>query len=732
MICEQRLQRIASYCVLAPMLLVFSLAAAQPFDLTPADGPAVISDGLNDTNKAKILRMPDGTLIAVYGLEQNVGQAVYDLKARATRNPWDLVAQFSTDEGETWSAPTNFDNTAAQSSALGIIEATGAPPLFPAGDSDEGYVDLESDLRAIPYPGDSDKPQVFNAGNNIVITFNSTYCPADPLRWPIEEQRFQTYLELQGITIPYSCLWVTRMQWNPQTQAFRPVGPADEPYLTEQFTSGMRSVKQDVPVPQQPGFAVIWQEDPLGLQLGNAEGPGSGASGANTTGGTDVWYMHLDTNNNATPDFMANPWSEPVRLTRNQETTGDLNGPERSSHPPGAYEDGKAAAARPQLRLIGRRAVMAWEEKKATTGIDDGKYIRYHTIPDFTDTSTFPINGCIISRPIENGRRVRLLTQPLSAGQTGIVFIYKQGDFAQGGPSDIMLRRAVSGFDPVNIIPAVDTEITGSFGERCRAHVNNADDDLIGDDELMDDPLSDIRFGTAQLPALNFSGSAAYLDAPGTAPDVDTGLNPYENSLAHRGQLRGDTILVGFSHVPDKSRFDFLDDSIPYNFHIRTSTDGGETWGPSVNVSNLTMESGLSVREPRIVGTPGNGPGCSDPQNPTDPTDCRNNDIFYFGFGTQTNVTNLETPEDVDIFMGNTQDAGLTFSSIQAITAGDALFGIADDDADLETQLKLRPDGLQAFVVWTTTPGLSDDVGFRELELDPELIFRDGFEDSGF
>ena len=372
---------------------------------------------------------------------------------------------------------------------------------------------------------------------------------------------------------------------------------------------------------------------------------------------------------------------------------------------------------------------MAWEEKKSTVGIDEGKYVRYHTIPEFTDTSSFPINGCVISRPIENARRIRLLTQPLSAGDTGIVFIYKQGDFSQGGPADIMLRRAVGGYDPVNLVPAIDTEITGIFGERCRAHVNNADADDIGDDELMDDPLTDIRYPTLQTPAVNFSGTAAYNDEPGTASNVETGLNPFENALAHRGQLRGDTVLVGFSHAPDQARFDFLADSIPYNFYMRNSQDGGETWSDAVNVSNLTTETGLSAREPRIVGTPGNGPGCQNPADPDDPTDCRNNDIFYFGFGTQTNVANFEETEDIDIFMGNTQNGGDSYSPIMAITAGDALFGIPDDDADLETQLKLRPDGLQGFVVWTSTPAETDDVAFRELELDPDLIFSDGFED---
>lgn len=725
---SNRLPSIVSCPILLVALTIIpSSITAQVFNLSPPDAPAIISDQVADTNKVKILRMPDGTLISVFGQARDVGQEVYDLKARSTRAPWDLVLQISTDEGETWSAPVNFDNTAAQTSAQGIIEPTGAPPLFPAGDPNEGYVDLASDPRAIDYPGDSDKPQAFNAGNNIVITWNSTYCPADETRWPGEEQRFQTYLELNGITIPYACLWISRMQWNPATKTLRPVGPGDELYLTEQFTSGVRSVKQDVPVPQPTGFGVIWQEDPLGLQLGNAEGPGTGASGANSTGGTDAWYMHLDTNNNSTPVFIANDWSVPVRITGNTTDSRELQGPERTSHGPGSYEDGKAAAARPQLRLVGRRAVFAWEEKKSTTGIDDGKYIRYHTIPEFTDTSELPINGCIISRPIENGRRVRILTQPLSAGDTGIVFIYKQGDFAQGGPSDIMLRRAVGGYDPVHIVPAIDIELTGTLDqERCRAHVNNE-----GVEDLLDDPLTDIRFGTEHLPAINFSGTAEYLDPPGTAPGAETGLNPYEDALAHRGQLRGDQLILGFSHVPDQARFNFLNDAIPYNFYIRSSQDGGETWSDSVDVSNLTPETGLSVREPRIVGTPNNGPGCSDPQNPTNPTDCANPNIVYFGFGTQTNVTNLDVAEDVDIFMGATQDGGQTFSPVQAVTAGDALNDLTDDDADLETQLKLRPDGLVGYVVWTSTPpGGTDDSLFRRLELDPELIFKDGFEDT--
>ena len=35
---------------------------------------------------------------------------------------------------------------------------------------------------------------------------------------------------------------------------------------------------------------ISWQEDPQGLQLGEADGPGDGASGAQVNGGTGIWY----------------------------------------------------------------------------------------------------------------------------------------------------------------------------------------------------------------------------------------------------------------------------------------------------------------------------------------------------------------------------------------------------------------------------------------------------------
>lgn len=158
-----------------------------------------------------------------------------------------------------------------------------------------------------------------------------------------------------------------------------------------------------------------------------------------------------------------------------------------------------------------------------------------------------------------------------------------------------MLRRVVGGYDPANILPAVDAEITGIFGERCRAHINNAEDD-----ELMDNPLIDIRVGTAYLNAMNFSRSENYEDLPSTATNAATGLNPFESPLAHRDQMKGDKIVIGFSHASDQARFEFLSDSTTYNFYIRNSQGGGATWSTAFDFSGLTNADDVSIREPRI------------------------------------------------------------------------------------------------------------------------------------
>jgi hypothetical protein len=676
-------------------VLAVAAAAAGAFSinnkvlsLSPVDDPAVISDPTKNTNKVKILRTPDRTLFAIYGLEQDTPNLAYDPKARTTRKPYDIVVSISLNNGETWGAPLNVSNAAALTSSLGIIEGTGAPPL----DAD-GHANIAADPRARPYPGDADKPNVFNVGNQIIITWGSNYCPGG-------EQRFVVYPELNGVTIPYSCMYVSRLRWNSTSRQFDTVWPGGLPYRTDQLSSGLRDVKQDANRGNATAFVISWQEDPLGLKLGDADGPGEGASGANVNNGTDVWYANLQTTTFATA-----AWVPAARVTRNTRTTGPLQSTgDKATHPPGDYDRGNVGASRANLGQTGTDVVVAYEETKGLQGFDEGKYVRYLTFP-WNLPPAGGADGCIISTPAENARRVRFLTQ--DTGTTKLVFLYKQGEFTTGGPSDIFVRRATNSLiTPASLSPPVDVA-------NCTSSINGGGNPLV---DLINQP-----------PALNFSGSDVLKGGTGTAPGAGSGANPIENSLAHRGQMRGNTILIGYSYTPDLYRFTFLDNVDPYNFFIRRSTDGGATWGDAVNLTpEITGPSRLSVREPRIVGTPGTVASGL-------PEDVQNPSVIWVAYGLQTNVREpLFTPQNVDIYAMASLDEGLTWTPSKALSAGDVSSGFPDEVADEETQLKVRPDGLQAHIVWTTNlpPGVAA-VDYRRADIvdaPPESMFSDGFE----
>jgi len=526
----------AAAAVFSAQALSQDITTAEVLEFAP--GPQVVSDG-DSTNKVKILRTPDGALFAIYGEAQDVtmsdgNKVVWDAKAQATRKPYDIVIKYSTTNGDSWSPPINIDNTAALSSAKGILVQEGPPLLDPVS----GAADLTLDPKAVVYPGDSDKPNVFNVGNNIVVTWNGKYCPADEVRFPGETQRFVVYPELYGVTVPYSCQYVSRLLWNSTTKTFTAQAAwGGKPYKTEQLSSGMRDAKQDANRGSMYAFVANWQEDPQGLRMGEADGPGDGASGAIVTHGTDIWYSRLDVLNalgtGVDPaKFISGEWTAAVRITKNVSLNRPLEGNDVALHPAGDYDHGQVGASRPNIGQIDDSVIIAYEETKGTEGWDDGKYIRYHAFK-YNAPPVGGEHGCIVSEPWENARRVRFLTQSISpTSNVPLVMFYKQGNYTTGGPSDIMLRRAVGGFMPENLQPAVDVA-------NCRASIMDGDDPMY---TIVNDQ-----------PAMNFSGAHALGGVPGTGQMgefIDTESNYLENALAHRGMMRGNMMFIGFSWVP--------------------------------------------------------------------------------------------------------------------------------------------------------------------------------------
>lgn len=649
--------------------------------------PIALSDGMN-ADKPKIQLVGGGTLVAVYGDSPAGAQTVYDVKAAVERKARDVFiktctpdASRSCDRGADWSAARNLSNSALLSSITTDWRGTSGDPA--------------------PFAGDIDKANVKASGPVIVVTWASKYCPdGDPATPGVQAplQRAIQYAERAERVIPFSCIWMAQST-NNGARWSDPV----------QMSSGLRDAIQDSSNgnfnadTRRGQIAVTWQEDPQGLMLGEAEGPGDGASGALVNGGTDIWYTFA-TVDLSVPDTAANDFvlTQPVRLTDNwkgafgRSVSGDASTvPNAVLDASGAVvsgaelETGPAGASRPNVSIVGSSAIVAYEETKAANlPTVLGKLVRYHAFsynapPQdsvLVGPATYPIGmpGCAISDPLKNARRVRVLTQsPGDAGAAGVqvAMFWREGSFNTGGPADIVLRRGIGGVQPANLVPAVDAACVSS------------DYTVVRD--------------LASARAENVSS----LTPNATTDNLvdDTERYPSENALAHRGVLRGTEMWIGYSYTADLAGLWVQQDN--YNFWLRRFTvDGG--WEQPRNLTNIT-DTGINVREPRIFGTPKGSTAACPTGNPADPTttdarQCQNTSVVYLAWGTQTNVAPADPsgPADLGVFITASTDGGERFAApVRYSEAAGSLF--QDTEAALEAQVVTQPDGTRFFGVWS-------------------------------
>lgn len=651
---------------------------ALPFEDISAHAPFALSDGTSG-DKPKIQRTANGTLVVVYGDAPDNGRAVYDVKTAAERPARDIfVKTCKPDAGKTcdaaadWSAAVNLSQSSAKSSFN--AEWRGA---------------LDPGLKA--YPGDIDKANLKTSSSILVVTWVGKYCPDGDLVTPgvqASRQRAIKYIERNGRVVPFSCAWLSR-SLNSGASWSAPV----------QLSTGERDAIQDSswgnfnPDDKKGQVTITWQEDPQGLQLGEADGPGDGASGANVNGGTDVWYTHATIDLSA-PDTPADDFvlAAAVRLSDNWQGQYGISGSLNPIHDgsganvdPGAIEKGVAGASRPSISMVGATTLVAYEETKGSEGLDEGKFIRYHAFAFGAPPSDAQGRaGCIISDPLKNARRVRLLTQgPADAGPGGIqlALFWKEGIYDKGGPSDIVVRRGMGGVQPAKLAPGVDAACATSDYSAATALQNTR--------------------------AENISSRSRELGAVDDGLADDTERNFTENALAHRGVLRGTELWIGYSYTNDLVRLWARLDN--YNFWLRKfSFDGAAgtgSWNLPRNVTNIS-DTNINVREPRLFGTPKSQPAACPTGNPSDPTTsdptlCQNTDVIYLAWGTQENVSPFMPGggADLGVYITASLDAAQTFlEPVRYSTAKGTLFG--DDEAAYESQVVTRPDGRRFYGVW--------------------------------
>lgn len=643
------------------------IAMAATAAMPDFNDPERLSDN-GSANKTKLIRMGSGWLISPYG--DAVGPEVYDTKADGIRPARDIFVRVCHPANNTsqcsaeldWSQPINISNTANLTSI-----------------STDWNEDPEV-IGATPFYGDSDKPNIFVSGKFAVITWVDKYCPGG-------KQRMISYDEREGLAVPFSCLYLSYTN--------NVAGLNGEPAVwnTLQFTDGMRDAKSD----SNKGFVIedgavanwviSWQEDPHGLQIGGADGPGEGASGATVTHGTDIWYTY-------TENLMLIPWAAPIRISDNYTNDGSGGNTSPVFHPDdlenelAELERGNTGASRPNLMLVGgsspATAVIAYEESKGAERLDSGKFIRYH---EFAFNNP-PVSagqfengeaGCIISDPLENSRRVRFVAQP-NASPNGLrmgVF-WRQGIPTTGGPGDIMARIGTtaaggSGLRPEDMLPAVDTE-------NCRTS------DYLAAREMASVPANNVSSNTVP-----WSPVSCEEPAP-TEPENNladtTSFNPYEDSRAHRAAIVADDFYLGYSYAKDWALATYTDlDN--YNFWIRRYNVASDSWSVAKNVTNI-VDVKTHVKEPRLVKTPGSGMGC-----PTAyPENCQNKSTLIVAWGTESNIySHVGSSVEGDIYYTRTRDKGVTFETPAVVPQ-------IGDNNRFESQLRPSPGGNIIWSAW--------------------------------
>ena len=377
----------------------------------------------------------------------------------------------------------------------------------------------------------------------------------------------------------------------------------------------------------------------------------------------------------------------------------------------------------------------------------------------------------------ENARRPRFILQGKSAmgnSNTPLLILYKEGQEGHGRPSDIMLRRMVAPskgnpYSAANIV-CEESELAANGKTVCvkgAKNMSTVNPTMVT--PSMGDPTSDDPYGAVKV--LRWEQRPDEFSA-------SSGKNPYEDARAHRGQIRGDFVVMGYSYTPNWAASRNGNDK--YDLFVRRSFDGGQTWttdpagdgvthcqlfksldedglllrdmdgnvvkeevctdyanGDFEQAQNLSQlrNSKQSVIEPRIVATPGTIKNPATGEWTGIPEDKQNKNVFYVSYGTATNPRQVhgdsdeveEHPVPLDLLYSFSQDRGESYVMSSWVVnpdsdgnyAGETVYRwgyLARGEAEQgEAQLRMTPDGSRFYSTWLEEGQEGSDIQFRRI-----------------
>jgi hypothetical protein len=362
----------------------------------------------------------------------------------------------------------------------------------------------------------------------------------------------------------------------------------------------------------------------------------------------------------------------------------------------------------------------------------------------------------------ENARRPRFILQgkgAIGASKTVMLVLYKEGQEGMGRPSDIMLRRVVAD-SPGNpyafakfVCKAWETADNGV--EVCVDGAQNMSSvaPTVTTDS-MGDPTAEDPYGAVKV--------VQWQQTIDNLADLSS-ANPYDDARAHRGQIRGDFVVMGYSYTANWAAARNGNDK--YDFFVRRSFDGGQTWTTDPGGSGVTHcmtwtdpvskvktedctyydvggfeqarnlsqlpNNKSSVIEPRIVAPPGsikvNGVWTGIPE------DKQNKNVFYVSYGTSTNpkkdpeTGEQEAPYPLDLYYSFSQDRGENYVEVEWQVNPDSEGNYAGEVVERwdflakgepeqgEAQLRMTPDGSRFYATWLQEGEEGSDIWFRRI-----------------
>lgn len=363
----------------------------------------------------------------------------------------------------------------------------------------------------------------------------------------------------------------------------------------------------------------------------------------------------------------------------------------------------------------------------------------------------------------ENARRPRFVLQGKSAmgdSKTSMLILYKEGMQGHGRSSDIMMQRLVADgpgnpYAPGNIV-CEETKVTDCGKVVCvRGAQNMSSVEILEETDSLGDPESDDPYGAVKV--VRWGQTAENLND-------SSQKNPFDDARAHRGQIRGDFVVMGYSYTPNWAASRNGNDK--YDLFVRRSFDGGQTWTTDKEVEHCktwTQPSGTespgtkteecttypagqfeearnisqlknnkeTVIEPRIVATPGSvkedgvWTGIAE--------DKQNKNVFYVSWGTSTNpkkdpvTKEQDLPVPKDLYYTFTQDKGVNYYEREwnvnpdsdGNYAGEVVYrwdylarGVSEQS---EAQLRMTPDGSRFYASWLNEGSDGSDIMFRRI-----------------